>query len=276
MSIQESLGAGSGGLLNSIVAAMATRYQEKAVQKMDADGSGGVDKSEFQAALDKISGKYGIDFGESAGGLFTAADADGNGSLNASEMGKAIQNLFAPSAGTQAFVQNRGDEARFAELDTDGDGMISRAEFGIPEGTVVSMTTTTTTTVISTGAEGGEQNPLALAALGGSQPPASASWQPTQGMPIQTAAPVAGDPAAVQVAGSEVQPPQDALQADTLTALLKQADTDGDGQISGSELSALVAQLSNQMEAASRRYNDVALASSGLTAGGEAKVNASA
>ena len=49
--------------------------------------------------------------------------------------------------------------------------------------------------------------------------------------------------------------------ADPLQELIGSVDSDGDGQISGAELNTFVAQLSSQLEAASKKYNDVALAS---------------
>lgn len=247
--------------LSSISSALAPHLQDKMLKKMDTDSSGGVDQTEFKAALDKVAGKLGIDVGEGSEELYASLDADSDGSLNGSEVGQLLQNLFTPPSNTQAFVQSRGDEARFAELDADADGNISMAEFGItpeatlPEGTMVS--TTTTTTVVSTihepitGAEGGT---------------AVAAAEPTPAAAVNTAAAAteAEDTAVAQAPVSDEQ----------LQAMMSSVDADGDGEISGTELSAFVAQISAQAEAATRRYNETALA--GLGSSSASTLNATA
>lgn len=242
--------------LSSISSALAPHLQDKMLKKMDTDSSGGVDQTEFKAALDKVAGKLGIDVGEGSEELYASLDADSDGSLNGSEVGQLLQNLFTPPSNTQAFVQSRGDEARFAELDADADGNISMAEFGItPEATTV--TTTTTTTVVSTihepitGAEGGT---------------AVAAAEPTPAAAVNTAAAAteAEDTAVAQAPVSDEQ----------LQAMMSSVDADGDGEISGTELSAFVAQISAQAEAATRRYNETALA--GLGSSSASTLNATA
>lgn len=237
MSTTESVSHIASGLLSSIGAALSTHLQDKALKKMDSDSNGSVGQSEFQAALDKLSGKLGLDMGEGASSLFSGFDTDADGALNAAEVGQAIKNMFMPPENTQAFVQSRGDEARFAELDSDGDGSISMAEFGINPGqagevSVVSTTTTTTTYISSTGDAGYGAEPVA----------GSAAEQ-------------------VLAAATGTEASSEAANTDPLQALIGTVDSDGDGQISGAELSAFVTQLSTQLEAASKRYNDVALAS---------------
>lgn len=237
MSTTESVGHIASGLLSSIGAALSTHLQDKALKKMDTDSNGSASQSEFQVAMDKVAGKLGIDMGEEgAASLFASFDADTDGTLNAAEVGQAIKNVFMPPENTQAFVQSRGGEARFAELDADGDGSISMAEFGINpaqsgEMSMVSTTTTTTTYVNSTG-------------------------ETANGAEAVTGTEAAADPATVTAA------------ADRLQELIGTVDSDGDGQISGAELSTFVAQLSSQLEAASKKYNDVALASA--SSGGKA------
>lgn len=247
MSTNESVGNITSSLLSSISAALSTHLQDKALKKMDTDGNGSVGQSEFQAAMEKVSGKLGVDMGEGVAGLFASFDSDADGALNAAEVGQAIKNLFMPPENTQAFVQSRGDPARFAELDADGDGSISMAEFGItPNGSgefsMVSTTTTTTTYVSSTG-----EAPTGIEALAGT--PAAAESVASASVPADASA----EPAAVTAA------------ADPLDKLLSTVDIDGDGQISGAELSAFVAQLSSQLEAATKKYNDVALAAASNT-----------
>jgi len=232
--------------LSSISSALAPHLQDKMLKKMDTDSSGGVDQTEFKAALDKVAGKLGIDVGEGSEELYASLDADSDGSLNGAEVGQLLQNLFAPPSNTQAFVQSRGDEARFAELDADADGNISMAEFGITPGATMVSTTTTTTTVVSTiqepitGAEGATP-------VGAATPEAAAA--------VESAA------ATPETEGTEVA--QAAVSDEQLQAMMSTVDANGDGEISGTELSAFVAQISAQAEAATRRYNETALAGLG-------------
>jgi Ca2+-binding EF-hand superfamily protein len=245
--------------LSSISTALSGHLQDKMMKKMDTDGSGGVDQTEFKAALEKVAGKLGIEVGEGSDALYASLDADENGSLNGAEVGQLLKNLFTPPTDTQAFVQSRGDEARFTELDADGDGSISMAEFGIvpnagvPEGTVMSSTTTTTTTTVIQGSDGpltpmtGSDEAAEVAALSNATPTASAS----------TVAAAEADK------GNEVA----AAAADNdLNALMKAVDKDGNGDISGAELTAFLKLVNTQAETASRRYNETALA--GRTAQG--------
>lgn len=224
--------------LSSLSGAMSSYLQDKMLKKMDADGNGGVEQSEFQAALEKVAGKLGIDAGEGAAEWHASLDADKNGSLDGSEVGSLLQNLFSSAAGTQAFVQSRGDEARFAELDADSDGMISMAEFGISPAS--ETTVIQTTTVISSSQD------AATAAAGGSTAPAT------------TAAAAAAAGQGETVARTEQKNAEGT--PDSLQALMQSADTDGNGNISAEELNVFVAKLNAQAEAASKRYNDTALA----------------
>ena len=229
--------------LSSLSGALSSHLQDKMLKKMDTDESGGVDQSEFQAALEKVAGKLGIEVGEGASELYASLDADQDGSLNGGEVGSLLQSLFASAAGTQAFVQSRGDEARFAELDADSDGQISMAEFGITpasETTVVS-----TTTVITTTNEAAAEGATALAAA---EDAAAAEG-------------VAQEQAVASAEGAA------ATEDASLQALMQTVDTDGSGDISSEELNTYVAKLNAQAEAATKRYNDTALASLGGTQG---------
>ena len=154
---------------------------------------------------------------------------------------------ICPNPGVRMTLRTRtGDidylTLTFAELDADGDGSISMAEFGINpaqtgEMSMVSSTTTTTTYVNTAGetANGAE----AIAGIDAAQALAAATGAPE----------AAAEPTTVTAA------------ADPLQELIGSVDSDGDGQISGAELNTFVAQLSSQLEAASKKYNDVALAS---------------
>ena len=233
--------------LSSLSGAMSTYLQDKMLKKMDADGSGGVEQSEFQAALEKVAGKLGIDVGEGASELYASLDADQSGALDGGEVGSLLQSVFASASNTQAFVQSRGDEARFAELDADSDGQISMAEFGI---TPASDTTViSTTTVIRTQEGAAAEGAGALAASEEAVAAASGSQ--------------ADEQQAVASAGTSA-----ATEDASLQALMQSVDTDGSGDISSNELNTFVAKLNAQAEAATKRYNDTALASLGSQGSG--------
>ena len=122
------------GLFSPLASVAANYLQDKMHKKMDADADGVVGKSEFQSALEQVGAKLGVDSGSNADAMFAAVDSDGNGSLTGNEVGQMLKNMFSGGANTDAFVQSRGDSERFAELDADGDGNISMAEFGISAG----------------------------------------------------------------------------------------------------------------------------------------------
>ena len=86
--------------LSSISSALAPHLQDKMLKKMDTDSSGGVDQTEFKAALEKVAGKLGIDVGEGSEELYASLDADSDGSLNGAEVGQLLQNLFTPPSNT--------------------------------------------------------------------------------------------------------------------------------------------------------------------------------
>ena len=93
--------------LSSLSGAMSSYLQDKMHKKMDADGDGGVSQSEFQAALEKVAGKLGVEVGQGASELYASLDANKDGALNGAEVGTLLQNLFSSASNTQAFVRKR-------------------------------------------------------------------------------------------------------------------------------------------------------------------------
>lgn len=265
---------------SSLNGALSTHLQDKMLKKMDSDGSGGVDQSEFQAALEKLAGKLGIDVGEGGSELYASLDTDQDGSLNGNEVGALMQSMLGAMGGTQAFVQSRGDEARFAELDADGDHMISMEEFGIvPAGTTVVTTTTTTTTTSGEGAQADSGSGGSFSAIAGTLLAAAIAGAISGGgdgggdIEEVAAAEEGGGEEAVSEAVAEAptnplgntmvssKPPAENSRMD---AVIQAADKDGNGRISSGELHALAAKVgAQQAGAASRRYNDSALAQLG-------------
>ena len=145
MSTTESAGTNFSGMFSSIGAVAANYLQDKMFNKMDTDASGTVGQSEFKAALDQVGTKLGVNAGDStqADAMFASVDTNGDGSLTGNEVGQMLKSMFS-GGGTDAFVQSRGDAQRFSELDIDGDGNISMAEFGI-DGTSGTSTAGTST-----------------------------------------------------------------------------------------------------------------------------------
>jgi Ca2+-binding EF-hand superfamily protein len=113
----------------------------KMFAKVDADGSGSVDKTELQGMLDHIAEKSGQSLG-GADELMTKMDADGNGSLSQTELDAGMKSLMpAPSSTVDFAQQSQGmppppppaDGASSASgatdpLDTNGDGTVSAEE----------------------------------------------------------------------------------------------------------------------------------------------------
>lgn len=225
MSTLESAGSNMSGMFSSIGAVAANYFQDKLHKKLDTDADGTVGKSEFQAALAEVGVKLGVDTGSAADAdaMFASVDADGNGSLTGSETGQIIAKMLGGS-GTGAFVQNRGDETRFSELDTDGDGNISMAEFGIGSSTETTATETDTATATATDTTGTDN--------------------------------VAAGTSTTTDSATEV-----ALGSDAVKSLMASVDGDGNGKISGAEITAFATKMNSQLEAASKLYNNTATAS---------------
>lgn len=263
-----------GQTLSSLSGALSSHLQDKMLRKMDADGSASVEQSEFQAALEKVAGKLGIEVGEGSVELYAALDTDQDGTLNGSEVGALMHSMLGAISGTRAFVQSRGDEARFAELDGNSDGMISREEFGIvPPGTPI----ITTTTVVSSGDETpvAEKSGISLseiaatligAAIAGTLRGSGSSEE-------VAAAEGSGEEDAVAEAPPQAVPTPErstTLAAKKLAesaradAVIQAADKDGNGKMSSGEFNAMEAKLAAQRPGAvTRHYSDNVLAQRG-------------
>jgi Ca2+-binding EF-hand superfamily protein len=218
MTTTESTGSSNSfaGLFSPLASVAANYLQDKMHKKMDTDADGVVGKSEFQSALEQVGAKLGVDSGNNADAMFAAVDTDGNGSLTGNEVGQMLKGMFSGGTNTDAFVQSRGDSQRFAELDVDGDGTISMAEFGIS-------------------ADGSATDESVLAA-------------DTTDATSET----------VAAADNSATAP---LNEEAMQNLMGSVDSNADGQLSDTELTAFVKQFSAQMGAASKRYSDTAVAS---------------
>jgi Ca2+-binding EF-hand superfamily protein len=115
---------------------------ERLLSKIDTDGSGGVSDTELQGLLDNVAKKTGVSSQTSAADLAKQYDANGDGSLNADELGKTLQSVLPPPPSTMALAQSRGGEGSssatsatgqagddlFGKVDSDGDGAVSKTE----------------------------------------------------------------------------------------------------------------------------------------------------
>jgi len=213
--------------LASLGSTLTTYLQDKMLKKIDTDGNGTVGQSEFQAAMEQLTTKLGVDMGGDHTELFAGLDVDGDGELSGQELGQMIRAAFSAPENTQDFLAARGADnkpaSEFDALDVDGNGILSRAEFeGMAgamgaTGPLADGATTVTTTVTSV---------------------TTAQYAPTTGSPAtatQTATATSNDP---------------------LKALMAGLDANNDGQISSSEVDQFIAQLAGQMQLALSQLRD--------------------
>jgi Ca2+-binding EF-hand superfamily protein len=124
---------------NGWAALSAARDANKAklFAKVDTDSSGGVDATELQTLMDKVSERTGVANSNSATQLMTQLDKNGDGNLNADELDNGITSIVQlPS--TMEFAQTRTDSSGatgkagddlFSKVDSDGSGGVSASEF---------------------------------------------------------------------------------------------------------------------------------------------------
>lgn len=222
------------------LAGLSSQLQSKAMKKMDANGDGHVEQTEFQSALEKAAGKLGVELDEDeAAQMFAGFDADADGHLSGSEVGSVVSGLLSSLGNLQNFMQSRSDgfdANTFASRDLDGDGVLSLAEFtGAAANTV---TTTTITQIVETTVTS----------------PSGTSGGVTTTTPSGSVIDE-GTGAIEQLAATDTTAPN-TTGTTSLDSLMASLDTNADGQISGDELTAFV----NQITTVVQHYNDTALA----------------
>lgn len=258
---------------------------ERLLSKIDADGSGGVSDTELQGLLDDVAQKTGVSSQASAADLVKQYDTNGDGSLNADELGKTMQNVLPPPPSTMAFAQSRsrdsstnaaatgeaGDDL-FGKVDSDGDGAVSQTELQAlleaMSGGTASKTGVSSDEIFSQLDADGDGS-LSEAEFDAGRPSGvggeAGGMQAMGGMPPPPGGGPGGaggsnsaasyDPldtnedgtvsAAERLAGSTSSVAQDAI-----TALFNAIDTDGDASISTSESQAFINQLTRQAQSA--------------------------
>ncbi|MDR7148945.1 Ca2+-binding EF-hand superfamily protein [Hydrogenophaga palleronii] len=225
MSTVEGIGSNTANqwspALASLGSTLTTYLQDKMLKKIDVDSSGSVGQSEFQAAMEQLTTKLGVDLGEDHSEMFAGLDVDGDGELSGQELGQMIRAAFSAPQNTQDFLAARGNESKptseFDALDTDGDGILSRAEFAGP--TAASGTTVQSADAAST-----------VTSV------TNASYSPSSESPVSTTA--VNDP---------------------LKTLLSGLDADNNGQVSNSEVDQFIAQLAGQMQLALSQLRDTSI-----------------
>jgi len=114
-----------------------SQMQARLFERVDADSSGSVDKSELSDMVSDLNHMSGTQL--DAGKLFKTMDSNNDGSLTSDELAADVDGLMAASPSTVDFAGQRGANAAeddlfakvdsFGDLDTDGDGKLSQTEF---------------------------------------------------------------------------------------------------------------------------------------------------
>ncbi|MBT9513611.1 MAG: EF-hand domain-containing protein [Acidovorax sp.] len=259
---------------------------ERLLSKIDADGSGGVSDTELQGLLDDVAQKTGVSSQTSAADLAKQYDSDGDGSLNADELGKTMQSVLPPPPSTMAFAQSRsGDSSSatatgqagddlFGKVDSDGDGAVSQTELQAlleaMSGGTASQTGVSSDELFSqldadgdgslseaefdagrpsgAGAEAG-----GMQALGGMPPPPGGPGGAGGASGSSSAAsydPLDTNEDGTVSAAERLAGSTSSVEQDAITALFNAIDTDGDASISASESKAFIDQLTSQTQSA--------------------------
>ena len=266
---------------------------ERLLSKIDTDGNGGVSDTELQGLLDDVAKKSGVSSQTSAADLVKQYDSNGDGNLNADELGKTMQSVLPPPPSTMAFAQSRGDsdtatgqagDDLFGKVDSDGDGSVGgfwspaavsntvsktelQALLEAMSGGTASQAGVSSDDVFSqldadgdgslTQAEFDAGRPSGAAgeagrgmqAMGGMPPPpggpdgASASANSTTTYDALDTNKDGEVSLTERLAGSPSSVEQDAI-----TALFNAIDTDGDASISASESRTFIEQLTSQLQ----------------------------
>ena len=271
---------------------------ERLLSKIDADGSGGVSDTELQGLLDDVAKKTGASSQTSAADLVKQYDSDGDGSLNADELGKTMQSVLPPPPSTMAFAQSRSDSATtstgtgatgqagddlFGKVDTDGDGAVGQAEL---QALLEKMSGGTAS---KTGVSGDElfsqvdadgDGSLSEAEFDAGRPSGEAGGGAVGGMPPPPPGGPGGPGGASASSGTTYDPldtnedgvvsaaeqAAGAAQTDAITALFKTIDTDGDSSVSSEEARSFIDQLTSQLTSASSTGTGSQTADSGQKA----------
>ena len=126
--------SGSSNVWAALNTSRSQQHQAKMFAKVDTDGSGGVDQTELDTMLSKLSEKTGVSLGDSKE-LFSKMDSNGDGSLSSDELGQGMKDLLPPPS-TMEFAQSRThggqkEDDLFSKVDTNGDGSVDASELKV-------------------------------------------------------------------------------------------------------------------------------------------------
>jgi len=260
-------------------AATQNRIQNDLLSKVDADGSGSIDSSELQSALNTIATKTGVTINTTATDLLAKADGNGDGSLDAAELDKALQSVLPPPS-TMEFAQSRsadstsargqaGDDL-FSTVDADGSGSIDQSELTALMEAMAQDDTSSTSSAndaqfakLDTNGDGnlsqaefdagrpsgGPGGPGGPQGAGGMPPPPTSSSDNNSYDPLDT------NHDGV-VSASELAAASGTTSTDPLAALFDAVDTDGDQQLSASETDALAKQVATVLDTLQQASSD--------------------
>lgn len=122
-------------------AQMRSQMQAKMFKKADANGDGGVDKTELKGMLSDISKITGQSVGGNTDDIFAKMDVDSDGKLSSDELGKGMESLMPPPS-TVDFAKTMGGQNGssassgggspiddlFSKVDGNGDGSLDKSE----------------------------------------------------------------------------------------------------------------------------------------------------
>ena len=242
--------------------------QQKMFAKVDADGSGGIDKTELQTLVDKVAKKTGVTSTPSTDELFSKVDTNGDGTVSSDELSKGMKDIMPPPS-TMEFAQSRSDSGTsgnsstgssddlFGKVDTDGSGTVSKDELqslmdkmSADQGT--SKTDSTTSSDLFAKLDSNGDGSLSKTEFEAGRPQGQNSTQGAQGPEGAGGPPPGGPPPAGGTGGassaSTTYDPLDTNEdgvvslaerlagntqsTDAVTTLLKAIDTSGDKTIS--------------------------------------------
>ncbi len=86
----------------------SVKLAEKLLANFDADGNGSLNETELQSLMDDIGSRTGQSGGSSAKDLLSSSDSNADGSLSTDELEAAPSSMLPPPRSTMDFAQSRG------------------------------------------------------------------------------------------------------------------------------------------------------------------------
>lgn len=228
-------GASSSGNPWAALNAQRSQMQAKMFAKTDADGNGSVDQTELQTMLTDMAQKSGSTVSSTdSEKLFSQMDSNADGKLSSEELAQGMQSILPPPPSTMDFAQSRSSESSQGSADDNLFSKIDADGNGSISKTEFDAGHTTKAHG-GGGAHSGGMHPPSSSGTGGTSASSSTSYDPLDTNQDGTVS------VAERLAGSS--------QSDPVQDLFKAVDTDGDGKISSSESDAFVKQLTDQVSA---------------------------